>query len=62
MTEYGLAMAADQKMQSAQCRKPTWRDLFVARMEQILRLAERCSVGEPHCPKAGNGHRPVMGQ
>jgi IS5 family transposase len=60
MTEQILAMAADQNVRSAQSRKPTRRDRFLATMEKILRLAEPCSVSEPHDPKAGKGN-PLAG-
>ena len=59
MKQQTLAMAADQYAQYEQYRRPTWRDTFLATMDQIVPWAELCSVIEPHYPKAGNGRPPV---
>jgi IS5 family transposase len=58
MKQQTLAMAADQNAPYKQHRRPTWRDGFLATMEQIVPWAALCSVIEPHYPKAGNGRPP----
>lgn len=59
MKQQTLAMAADQNAQYERYRKPTKRDVFLAKMERIVPWAALCEVIEPHYPKAGNGRAPV---
>jgi IS5 family transposase len=59
MKQQTLAVAADDNAQYEQYRRPTKRDMFLARMEQIVPWAALCEVIEPHYPKAGKGRPPV---
>jgi IS5 family transposase len=59
MKQQTLAMAADQNAQYEQYRRPTRRDVFLAKMEQIVPWPALCEVIEPHYPKPGNGRQPV---
>ena len=57
--QQSLAMAADHNAEFEQYRRPTKRDAFLARMEEIVPWSQLCSVIEPHYPKAGNGRPPI---
>ena len=52
-------MAADQGSGFEQYRRATRRDVFLAKMEQIVPWPGLCAVIEPHYPKAGKGRPPV---
>ena len=57
MKQQTLAMAADQNAPYEQYRRPTRRDVFLARMEQIVPWAALCEVIKPHYPKPGTAAR-----
>jgi IS5 family transposase len=39
--------------------KKTRRAASLEEMEQVVPWSVSCALVEPHCPKAGNGRRPV---
>ena len=39
--------------------KVTRRERFLSEMDQVIPWASILSLIEPHCPKAGNGTRPM---
>ena len=59
MKQQTLAVATDQNAQDEQYRRPTKRDLFLAKMDKIVPRDALSAVIEPHYPKAGNGRPPV---
>ena len=42
-------------------KKLTRRDLFLAKMEQVVAWSRLIAVVEPHYPKSGNRGRPAIG-
>jgi IS5 family transposase len=59
MKQQTLAMAADQAASFEQHRKPTRRDEFLKKMDQLVPWEALCAVIEPHYPKRGNGRPPI---
>ena len=59
MKQQTLSMAADQGAGFERYRRATKRDVFLAKMNEIVPWQELCEVIEPHYPKAGNGRPPV---
>ncbi|MBB5736622.1 IS5 family transposase [Xanthomonas arboricola] len=52
-------MSADQGNGFEQYRRPTRRDVFLARMETLVPWVALCAVIAPHYPRAGKGRHPV---
>ncbi|KPL48734.1 transposase, partial [Xanthomonas axonopodis] len=59
MKQRTLAMSADQGNGFEQYRRPTRRDVFLARMETLVPWMALCAVIAPHYPRAGKGRHPV---
>ncbi|MEB1941265.1 MULTISPECIES: IS5 family transposase [Xanthomonas] len=59
MKQQTLAMSADQGNGFEQYRRPTRRDVFLARMETLVPWVALCAVIAPHYPRAGKGRHPV---
>lgn len=59
MKQQTLAMSADQGNGFEQYRRPTRRDVFLARMETLVPWMALCAVIAPHYPRAGKGRHPV---
>ena len=60
MKQQTLAMAADQESGFERYRRPTRREEFLAKMENLVPWNALCSVIEPYYPK-GVGGRPPIG-
>ena len=59
MKQQTLAAAADQETGFEQYRCPTWRDVFLATIEEIVPWQALCAVIDSHYPKLGNARLPV---
>jgi transposase, IS5 family len=59
MKQQTLAVAADQNALAEKYRRPTKRDVFLSKMNELVPWQQLCAVIEPHYPKAGNGRPPV---
>lgn len=59
MKQQTFAVAADQNAEYEKYRRPTRRDVFLAKMDELVPWSQLCAVIEPHYPKAGNGRPPI---
>jgi len=59
MTQFTLAMAADQRASFERYRKSTRRDEFLTTMNAIVPWAQLCEVLDPHDPKGVGGLPPI---
>ncbi len=57
MRQQTLGVAADGSFEKY--RKPTRREIFLAKMDRIVPWAQLVGLIEPWYPKTGNGRRPV---
>jgi transposase, IS5 family len=59
MKQKTLAAAADANSGFEKYRRPTRRDVFLAKMDELVPWSVLCAVIEPFYPKAGNGRPPI---
>lgn len=59
MKQQTLAAAADANSGFEKYRRPTRRDVFLSKMDELVPWSALCAVIEPYYPKAGNGRPPI---